>query len=411
MSMIKFDKKDKKSSNGSNLVHIFEKDASSVNKRELNGSLYSWGQNNEGQVGTPVSNVKQLEIPGQKKMRIYYPKSLLTLKDTVILAVSCGHTHSMAITISRKVFAWGSNRSLQLGLGEDAPSQVYIPTLIPQLSNVKKVSCGTEHTVALDMSGKLYSWGQGEGGLLGHGDLNSVGTPKLIEELRKIEIESVECGGLHTVALSKTGACYAWGRGEGGQLGIPVEQLTHDKETNDLYLAFPKKIRGAIDGVQIVQVACGDAHSLALSKSGSVYGWGYTNSGQLGLGVTGETYDPKGPYGLQVREPALIEKLNHTKVTEIFAGSTFSLFLNDKKELFGCGLNDNNQLGIEKNVTRVNNLDNFRNAPQAKLHESGVPRKVECFTSMPILNVACGENHSMGVSDDGSFEVEGSFTK
>lgn len=94
-----------------------------------------------------------------------------------------------------------------------------------------------------------------------------------------------------------------------------------------------------------------------------------------------------------------MERLSNVKITDIFAGSTFSLFLNDKKELYGCGLNDYNQIGLEKNVTRINhNLDHYRHVSSSnKTTECPVPRKIDCFTSMPILNVACGENHSLAV--------------
>mmetsp|Transcript_24849 Transcript_24849/g.22031 ORF Transcript_24849/g.22031 Transcript_24849/m.22031 type:complete len:102 (+) Transcript_24849:2548-2853(+) len=101
-----------------------------------------------------------------------------------------------------------------------------------------------------------------------------------------MDIVSVVCGGLHTLALTKSGHCYSWGRGEGGQLGIHFDKLTHDQKKNELYLLIPMKVGGAIENVKIIQVACGDAHSLALSQNGQVYGWGYTNSGQLGLGVS-----------------------------------------------------------------------------------------------------------------------------
>lgn len=184
------------------------------------------------------------------------------------------------------------------------------------------------------MGGLVYSWGQGEGGLLGHGTTNTQQTPKVIEALRSLHVASVVSGGLHTLALTKQGHVYSWGRGEGGQLGIPIDQLNHDPKTNELYLTTPKRIRGSIDGQFVIQVACGDAHSLGLTQNGEVYGWGYTNSGQLGLGVTQDNFQPGvSKVGLQVIEPVLIEKLKPLKIVEIFAGSTFSLFMNEKKEV------------------------------------------------------------------------------
>jgi alpha-tubulin suppressor-like RCC1 family protein len=156
-------------------------------------------------------------------MRIYYPKSVLPLKDTIIVSVACGHTHSMAITLTRTLLAWGSNKSHQLGLGDKAPNQIFVPTPILGLEDVQQVSCGSEHTVALTGQGWVYSWGQGEGGLLGHGDINSKTTPTVIQSLKELQIASVVCGGLHTIVLTKQGALYSWGRGEGGQLGIPLD--------------------------------------------------------------------------------------------------------------------------------------------------------------------------------------------
>lgn len=182
--------------------------------------------------------------------------------------------------------------------------------------------------------GQVYSWGQGEGGLLGHGNSISQPTPKKIDALDGLSITSIVCGGLHTLAVTKQGHVYSWGRAEGGQLGLPTDQMFYDSRTNDLYLTTPKRIRGPLDGLFVIQVACGDAHSLALTNLGLVYGWGYTNYGQLGLGVSQDNYEPGvSKYNLQVPDPTLIEKLRSVKIAEIFAGSTFSLFMTDKKEV------------------------------------------------------------------------------
>ena len=206
--------------------------------------------------------------------------------------------------------------------------------MVHGLEQVNKVSCGTEHTIALTFEGKLYSWGQGEGGLLGHGNTENCYEPKRIESLAHLIITSVVCGGLHALAVTKQGHVYSWGRGEGGQLGLPANQQTHDAERNELYLMTPKRVRGNLDGLYVVQVACGDAHSLALTQMGHVYSWGYCHSGQLGLGVNQDNFDPeRSKYGLNVLEPALVEALIRHKITEIFAGSTFSLFMNERKEV------------------------------------------------------------------------------
>lgn len=143
-SRSKHEKRDKAYEQAGNLVQMIEKDVSTFNKKEINGVIYAWGQNNDGQVGTPAGMIDESSIPSHKKIRIYYPKGLLPLKDTIIVSVSCGHTHSMAITLTRHLLAWGSNKSLQLGLGDKAPSRVYVPTLVPNLKDVQSVSFSSQ---------------------------------------------------------------------------------------------------------------------------------------------------------------------------------------------------------------------------------------------------------------------------
>ena len=180
-------------------------------------------------------------------------------------------------------------------------------------------------------------------------------------------------------------------------MGVPYEQLIHREQENHVYLMTPTRVRGALEYEVIVQVAGGDAHSLALSINGQVFSWGYSYYGQLGLGISSENNDEGGP--CQVSEPVLVKKLLNVNITEVFAGATFSLFLSDRKELYGCGLNESNQLGIERNVTKINSqLDRFNTASATRgSSESAFPKKMDCFTSMPVLQVASGEAHSLAV--------------
>jgi len=135
----RYDKKEKKFNPGGNLVQIFEKDASTFSKREINGTVYSWGQNDKGQIGAMLGNIEDLGISGKKKTRIFYPKRIITLKDTIIVSVTCGHSHSMAITLTGQLLAWGDNKASQLGLGPKAPVEVYVPTLVAGIKDVVSV--------------------------------------------------------------------------------------------------------------------------------------------------------------------------------------------------------------------------------------------------------------------------------
>lgn len=88
----------------------------------------------------------------------------------------------------------------------------------------------------------MYTWGQGEGGLLGHGSTTTFNVPKKIVALDSVSVVQIHCGGLHTLALTDEGHVYSWGRGEGGQLGHPVQLLDSSRE-NELYLCSPLRVR------------------------------------------------------------------------------------------------------------------------------------------------------------------------
>jgi alpha-tubulin suppressor-like RCC1 family protein len=200
------------------------------------------------------------------------------LKDMEIKKMSCGWEHSIVITKEKKCFSWGINESGQCGVGPGPI--IFNPTQILNLESVKEVSCGNEHSLALLENGDLYSWGQSQGGLLGFKGQEFEYYPKKVTELR--HIDSISCGSLHSVALKREGGVYSWGCGEGGQLGQPEGFLISTEEPGSL--VKPTLIE-SLNHMKIKKVSSGEAHSLALTNDGKVYGWGFTSNGQLGLGI------------------------------------------------------------------------------------------------------------------------------
>lgn len=74
---------------------------------------------------------------------------------------------------SREVFGWGSGWKGKLGLGDDLNHLT--PTPLPSLrrKHITQLRCGSFHTVALTEQGEVFTWGIGERGQLGHGDLEN----------------------------------------------------------------------------------------------------------------------------------------------------------------------------------------------------------------------------------------------
>ena len=110
----------------------------------------------------------------------------------------------------------------------------------------------------------------------------------------------------------------------------------------------------------MTQIACGEAHSISLTKDGKIYGWGISNYGQLGLGFSADSFEPGiGMEKSKVHEPTEITGLKNERIAKIICGATFTLFQSDKGDLFGCGMNDLGQLGLDTFMEElINNKNN-----------------------------------------------------
>lgn len=139
------------------------------------------------------------------------------------------------------------------------------------------------------------------------------------------------------MAVCEKGNVFSWGCSDGCQLGLSEEQLANF-ENISLGISIPVLV---LQNQDIISVSAGTAHSLALTKDGDVYAWGFNNYGQLGLGFSGEDFEPgTGNAGSIVYTPRKIEALEGLGVREIICGSTFSMFISNTHELFACGIND-----------------------------------------------------------------------
>ena len=105
-----------------------------------------------------------------------------------------------------------SNVSLwetQLGLGNSTRNAV-LKKIISL--NVVSVSCGKLHTVALTLQSDIYIWGWNS-----HDYFSCIRSP---QKLQLSNIHSIKCGGRHTIALTNQNEIYVWGKNNHGQLGV-----------------------------------------------------------------------------------------------------------------------------------------------------------------------------------------------
>lgn len=114
------------------------------------------------------------------------------------------------------------------------------PVFVSSLANetIIAISAGQYHSLALTDSGKLYTWGWGVHGQLGHGDVEDVRTPKQVEFFKETKIAQIAAGHAHSLVLTTNGIVYAFGSNFFGQLGLG----TNKKYNSPQQVKIPEKI-------------------------------------------------------------------------------------------------------------------------------------------------------------------------
>ena len=139
------------------------------------------------------------------------------------------------ITNDDTVYGFGSNHFGCCGLGHN--TSVDSPQSIPELchKNIKLFFSGYSFVLALNCDNQLYGWGNNDWGQLGIGtvnDRNEYFKPIIIESLNNKDIVDISCGSLHSLVLTSSGTVFGWGCNEFGQIGCG-KQTSESITTSD----------------------------------------------------------------------------------------------------------------------------------------------------------------------------------
>ena len=190
---------------------------------------------------------------------------------------------------------FGRNDIGQLGMGSARPRR--FPTLADDIRHrgldLDRLAVGSRSTVGVSNSdGKAYAWGDGSGGRLGTRDAFPRTSPTAIGALGDAVVARVAAHGGHAAAVTETGHLWCWGTNDGGQLGRPrrTGRLRGPAAVSVDPVAAaaaepraPRRVTaGGLDRVLVKDVAVGDAHTVALDASGTLWTFGSNSGGQLG---------------------------------------------------------------------------------------------------------------------------------
>jgi regulator of chromosome condensation len=154
------------------------------------------------------------------------------------------------------------------------------PALIPGLADIKELSCGANHVLALTHSGNVYAWGSGEQGELGRRLLHRHRFQALVPQpvgLPKNKIKQIFAGFHHNFAIDKSGKVYTWGLNNFGQAGIPADEEA-------LTVPAPTIVK-SLEPFRIRDISGGSHHSIACTEDGKVLVWGRCDDCQTGISI------------------------------------------------------------------------------------------------------------------------------
>jgi alpha-tubulin suppressor-like RCC1 family protein len=216
------------------------------------GTFFAWGGNECGQLGLG----DQVNRP--------YPEELKAINGGDMRHFSAGASHCIFADTNGNCWLWGSNSRGQCGFEQTEPACYLTPTKHPLLSrlNVIQGACGDTHSLVIVESRSkfalrnVYSFGNGEEGRLGMNSTEDSRTPLCVEYLRNDSVQLVACGAKHSIAVSSDGKIFTWGDGSMGQLGHAGHFFFNRKVT-------PKALAVNVSSVSILKATF--AHSVFAS--------------------------------------------------------------------------------------------------------------------------------------------------
>ncbi|WP_142116370.1 Ig-like domain repeat protein [Salinispora arenicola] len=309
------------------------------------GAVLAWGRNVSGQLGNGDSTNRSTPV------EVSLPAGV------TITAVAAGAFHSLALTSAGAVLAWGENLHGQLGNGGTTDRSTPVEVSLPAGVTITAVAAGAAYSLALTSTGAVLAWGDNSNGQLGNGTTTGSSTPVDVDLPAGMTITTVAAGAAHSLALTSTGAALAWGNNADGQLGNGDTISSSTPVDVDLPA-----------GVTITTVAAGGLHSLAPTAAGAVVAWGRNVSGQLGNGTTTGSSTP-----VDVDLPA------GATITAIAAGFDYGLALTTAGAVVAWGRNFSGQLGNGDTTNRSTPVD------------------VDLPAGVTITAIVAGGQHSMAL--------------
>ena len=275
------------------------------------GSLWVCGDNSQRQLGTGTSG-----NPSK------FTKVTSNINNDVI-DVFCGDNHAFILKNDGTLWSCGDNYYGQLGLNNTTDKTLFTK-VTTNATNIKHISCGLYTSYMLKNDGTLWTTGHNANGELGLGDLTNKSS---FTKVSITNVKKVIAGRYYAVVLKNDGTAWACGYNTQGQFGsASITTLEPIKS----FIQIAENVK---------DISCGYSHIFILKNDETVWASGLNSFGQLGLGntTTCNTF---------TRVTTNVDNVN-----EIICGENHTFILKNDGSVWACGNNDTGQLGLD-NSTR-----------------------------------------------------------
>ena len=239
-------------------------------------------------------------------------------------------------------YSWGSGASGLLAQGDsndsDEPNPITAPPFADSAS-VASVACSGVYSLSCTSDGQLWHCGDTHQSCSLR---NSSTTSHLLLLPVRItlpkHIVRVACGWSHCGCITDEGELYMWGNNKQHQLGLPAHSPTAALSfcPNPTLVPLPSPV---------ASIACGWRHTLALTQSHELLGWGDNRFGQLSVPDSSSL-----PVPTSLSVPSLPAS---SHIASVLCGWRFSVLVTSCGRVYCCGDNVHGQCGLDSKRRQV----------------------------------------------------------
>ncbi|OTB02210.1 hypothetical protein M426DRAFT_13790 [Hypoxylon sp. CI-4A] len=269
-------------------------------------------------------------------------------EGTQISQVAATDSASFILTDDGWVYGWGTFRGSDgiIGFSEEERIQS-TPTIIPGLKNITKLATGSNHVLALDNTGKVFTWGSGGQYQLGRKPLSRLGgpgaglTPQPCGRFtKKHQAVDIAAGSYHSFYLDNDGRVWSWGLNNYSQTGLDINSGQDDA------MVLQPRVVTSLEEEKIAQVVGGEHHSVACTAEGKLLTWGRVDGHQVGQ-----------PSDIHNEENTIYDDNNKPRILQIptattdiaaafiAAGTDTSFAIDTQGKVYSWGFSANYQTG------------------------------------------------------------------